>query len=81
MTFYRIQKKEMINMPFYTFKCPKCKEEKEILQGMNDPLPTCKECSTILPRKYVKMERVFKSTGKPQFKGKGFYETDYKDKK
>jgi predicted nucleic acid-binding Zn ribbon protein len=26
------------------------------------------------------MKRVFKSTGKPQFKGSGFYETDYKDK-
>ena len=26
------------------------------------------------------MERVFGSVGKPQFKGKGFYETDYKTK-
>lgn len=68
-------------MPFYTFKCPKCKDVKEVLQGMSDSPPTCKECSTILPRKYVKMERVFRATGKPQFKGSGFYETDYKEKK
>ncbi len=68
-------------MPFYTFKCPKCNKKKEILQSMNDEPPICKDCSTILPRKYVKMKRVFENTGKPQFKGSGFYETDYKDKK
>ena len=38
---------------------------------MNDKPPTCDG---------VKMKRVFKSTSKPQFKGSGFYETDYKDK-
>jgi len=27
-----------------------------------------------------KMTRVFTNVGKPQFKGSGFYETDYKDK-
>jgi predicted nucleic acid-binding Zn ribbon protein len=26
------------------------------------------------------MERVFSNVGKPQFKGDGFYETDYKTK-
>ena len=66
-------------MPFYTFKCPKCKDEIEVLQSASEP-PNCKECSTILPRRYIKMERVFKAPGKPQFKGSGFYETDYKDK-
>ena len=58
-------------MPFYTFKCPSCDKEKEVLQGMNDKAPICDG---------VKMKRVFKSTGKPQFKGNGFYETDYKKK-
>ena len=58
-------------MPFYTFKCPSCDKEKEVLQGMNDKPPICDG---------VKMERVFKSTAKPQFKGSGFYETDYKKK-
>ena len=58
-------------MPFYTFKCPSCKKEKDVLQGMNDDAPTCDG---------VKMTRVFGDTGKPQFKGSGFYETDYKKK-
>ena len=58
-------------MPFYTFKCPSCDKEKEVLQGMNDKPPICDG---------VKMKRVFKSTAKPQFKGSGFYETDYKKK-
>jgi predicted nucleic acid-binding Zn ribbon protein len=30
--------------------------------------------------KKFQMERVFGSVGKPQFKGSGFYETDYKKK-
>ena len=67
-------------MPFYTFKCQKCKNKKEVLQNINDASPSCKDCSTILPRKYIKMKRVFGDTGKPQFKGSGFYETDYKKK-
>ena len=67
-------------MPFYTFKCPKCKDVKEVLQGMNDKPPTCEKCSTVLPRFNVDMERVWKSNSKPQFKGSGFYETDYKNK-
>ena len=58
-------------MPFYSYKCPSCKKEKEVLQGMNDKPPICDG---------VKMKRVFKSTAKPQFKGSGFYETDYKKK-
>ena len=50
-------------MPFYTFKCPKCKEEKEIMQGMNDKLPMCTKC------KKTKMERIFKVITKPPSKG------------
>ena len=68
-------------MPFYTFKCPECEDVKEVLQKMNDSPPSCKECSTVLPRNNVEMKRVFSNVGKPQFKGSGFYETDYKDKK
>ena len=59
-------------MPFYTFKCPSCKKKKDVLQGMNDKAPICDG---------VKMERVYTSVGKPQFKGSGFYETDYKKKR
>jgi|TARA_R110002167_G_scaffold70826_1_gene199951 putative FmdB family regulatory protein len=66
-------------MPFYTFKCPSCNKEEELLQGMSDKLPLCKECD--LKNYLVEMQRVFKSVGKPKFKGSGFYETDYKGKK
>mgnify|MGYP001260315728 CR=1 FL=1 len=58
-------------MPFYSYKCPTCDKEKEVLQGMNDKPPTCDG---------VEMKRIFKNVGKPLFKGKGFYETDYKVK-
>tara|TARA_Y100000593_G_scaffold94471_1_gene193743 strand:+ start:3222 stop:3431 length:210 start_codon:yes stop_codon:yes gene_type:complete len=67
-------------MPFYTFKCPECKVEKEVMQKMGDDPPVCGKCSKMVPRNLVEMKRVFKSTGKPQFKGQGFYETDYKKK-
>ena len=68
-------------MPFYTFKCPSCSKEEEVLQSMNAANPVCERCvgascGTHTPE----MKRVFKSTGKPKFKGSGFYETDYKKK-
>ena len=56
-------------MPLYTFKCPSCKKEKEVLQGMNDKPPVCDG---------VKMEKIIDRVGgRPIFKGTGFYETDY----
>jgi putative FmdB family regulatory protein len=68
-------------MPFYTFKCPLCDDEKEVLQSMNSAKPVCEQCAKASCSKtLVEMERVFRNTGKPQFKGSGFYETDYKDK-
>ena len=67
-------------MPFYTFKCPECEDVKEVLQSMNDKPPHCEKCTRMVPRNIIEMERVFKSTGKPKFKGSGFYETDYKPK-
>tara|TARA_Y100001970_G_C14169707_1_gene823420 strand:+ start:762 stop:1007 length:246 start_codon:yes stop_codon:yes gene_type:complete len=78
-------------MPFYTFKCPNCDIENEILQNSSTP-PKCDECSECGcnradgtcgcegKMKRHTMERIFKSVGKPQFKGSGFYETDYKKK-
>ena len=35
---------------------------------MNDSPPTCEDCSTILPRRYVNMKRVFKVNAKPKSK-------------
>lgn len=43
-------------MPFYTFKCPKCKKEKEVLQSMNESAPMCDG---------VEMKRKFKPNAKP----------------
>ena len=43
-------------MPFYSYKCPSCKKEKEVLQNMNDKAPICDG---------VEMKRVFKVNAKP----------------
>ena len=44
-------------MPFYTFKCPKCKKEKDILRKMGDTkAPICDG---------VKMERIYKPNARP----------------
>ena len=60
-------------MPLYTFRC-KCGNEIELLVDNADKdLRMCQQCGK-------GMKRVFNSIGKPQFKGKGFYETDYKRK-
>jgi len=68
-------------MPFYTFKCPSCNKETELLQSMNSPKPVCERCVNASCGIHIpEMERVFKPNGKPQFKGDGFYETDYKEK-
>ena len=79
-------------MPFYTFKCPNCNIKKDILQDMKSPSPKCDDCAECGcnradgtcgcggKMKSWTMERVFGRVGKPQFKGKGFYETDYKTK-
>ena len=66
-------------MPFYTFKCPSCSQEEEILQSMNTAKPVCKRCVDASCGTHTpEMERVWQPTSKPQFKGSGFYETDYK---
>ena len=43
-------------MPFYTYKCPKCKKEKEVLRGMDDKAPLCGS---------TEMKRIFKPNAKP----------------
>ena len=68
-------------MPFYTFKCLSCNIEEEIQQRMNESAPICKRCANSSLGVHIPvMKRVWKKTGKPQFKGSGFYETDYKKK-
>ena len=68
-------------MPLYTFKCPSCSKEEEVNQSMKAASPVCRRCiNASCGVHIVEMKRVWKNTGKPQFKGEGFYETDYKKK-
>lgn len=60
-------------MPIYDYKCVgACSRTLEIVQASwKTPAPVC--CG-------VKMEKLIPTPAKPQFKGFGFYATDYKDK-
>ena len=61
-------------MPIYEYTCQKCKAHVEILQKMTDkPLVKCKKCGG-------RLEKEWSRTG-VQFKGTGWYVTDYADKK
>ena len=62
-------------MPTYDYKCKNCNDTFEHFQKMtDDPLKVCDKCGGSLVRLI--------GTGlTPVFKGKGFYETDYKNNK
>ena len=48
---------------------------------MKAPVPVCQRCVNASCGIHIPvMERVYGHTAKPQFKGDGFYETDYKQK-
>ncbi|MGH7860783.1 MAG: FmdB family zinc ribbon protein, partial [Candidatus Dormibacteraceae bacterium] len=58
-------------MPTYGYRCEGCGREIEVVQSMSDaPLTTCSECGADL-RKILYPVGV-------QFKGSGFYSTDYR---
>ena len=68
-------------MPLYTFKCRKCKLQETFMRTMGDfKEPLCPKCTydPHVQGKFEKMKKVIGEVGKPQFKGSGFYETDYK---
>ena len=68
-------------MPIYTFKCPSCQRVEEIQQSMKATSPVCQRCVDASCGIHTpEMKRVYGHTTKPQFKGGGFYETDYKKK-
>ena len=53
-------------MPFYTFKCPSCNKEQDILQSMKSPNPVCKRCVEASCGTHTpEMERIFKANAKP----------------
>ena len=70
-------------MPLYTYKCNTCGLKEDFLKSIEDSIEQlCPKCcyNPNLQGKDEKMTRVISSVGKPQFKGSGFYETDYKEK-
>jgi putative FmdB family regulatory protein len=57
-------------MPIYEYECAKCKSRVEVFQKMNDKPPTkCKKCGGRLEKQM--------SAPAIQFKGSGWYVTDY----
>ncbi|HEY0762056.1 MAG TPA: zinc ribbon domain-containing protein [Pyrinomonadaceae bacterium] len=60
-------------MPIYEYECKKCKAHVEAFQKLNDkPLTKCRKCGGKLERKI--------SAPAIQFKGTGWYVTDYAEK-
>ena len=60
-------------MPIYEFECRKCKARLEVFQKMSDKQPTkCRNCGGRLER--------LQSAPAIQFKGSGWYVTDYAGK-
>ena len=61
------------DMPIYEFECRKCKAHMEVFQKINDKPPVkCRKCGGRLERKL--------SAPAIQFKGSGWYVTDYASK-
>lgn len=61
-------------MPIYEYECQKCKAHTEIMQKVTDkPLAKCRKCGG-------RLEKQWSSTSF-QFKGTGWYVTDYGEKK
>jgi putative FmdB family regulatory protein len=61
-------------MPLYEYQCTKCGERAEILQRISDPpYAHCPKCGG-------DMKKLLSSPA-IQFKGSGFYKTDYASKK
>jgi putative FmdB family regulatory protein len=57
-------------MPIYEFRCKKCNDQIEVFQKLSDRPPTrCRKCGG-------RMENQFSRTS-VQFKGEGWYVTDY----
>jgi putative FmdB family regulatory protein len=58
-------------MPLYEYQCQACGKKTELLQKMNDaPLAVCPECGGAVKKLF--------SSPAVQFKGTGWYVTDYK---
>jgi len=61
-------------MPLYEYECTSCKERIEVIQRVSDPPHTqCPKCG-------AEMKKLISSPA-IQFKGSGFYKTDYASSK
>lgn len=61
-------------MPLYEYECTNCKERVEIIQRVSDPpYSHCPKCG-------AEMKKLISSPA-IQFKGSGFYKTDYASSK
>jgi putative FmdB family regulatory protein len=59
-------------MPTYEYRCDKCAKTYEIFQGIKDePVKSCPKCKS-------PVKRLISNSAGLIFKGKGFYQTDYK---
>jgi putative FmdB family regulatory protein len=57
-------------MPIYEFRCKKCHDQIEVFQKLSDKQPTrCRKCGG-------RLEKLVSKTS-IQFKGEGWYVTDY----
>jgi putative FmdB family regulatory protein len=59
-------------MPLYEYQCTQCAERVEIIQRVSDPYSHCPKCGGEM--------RKLPSAPALQFKGSGFYKTDYASK-
>ena len=60
-------------MPNYDYKCLECSHTFEVFQKMSEkPLDKCPKCGG-------KVKRLIGPGAGPIFRGKGFYQTDYKN--
>ncbi len=58
-------------MPIYEYRCGACGKKTEVIQGMNEkPLRVCPHCGEKKLKKLMSAPAI-------QFKGSGFYITDY----
>ena len=61
-------------MPLYEYECPKCGIFEELQNINENKLKKCPKCRS-------KITSLIGKVGPPQFKGSGFYSTDYKNTK
>lgn len=62
--------------PIYEYNCTKCTASFETTRKMSDPpLTECLVCGTVNT-----VIRIFSQTAPPVFKGRGWFDSDYKKK-